>query len=144
MPLAPDRGACVGSALIDFGPAREGGLHIFRVERRVGIEGVETAAAHIGKLVHQHIAHRAQFAVIARFAQDSGGGITAPVAEGGEIDFDEVEAFEMRDQIARIVARLDADGGGVRLVEKRIDWDCRVRVARPAARGRRRSSFGFY
>ena len=127
MPLAPDRRACVGSALIDFGPAREGGLHIFRVERRVGIEGVETAAAHIGELVHQHIAHRAQFAVVARLAQDSGGGIAAPVAESGEIDFDEVEAFEMRDQIARIVARLDADGGGVRLVEEGVHRDGGVR-----------------
>ncbi len=33
----------------------------------------------------------------------------------------------MRDQIARIVARLDADGGGVRLVEEGVHRDGGVR-----------------
>ena len=34
---------------------------------------------------------------------------------------DQIQAFEMGDQLARIVARLDANGGGVGLVEEGID-----------------------
>ena len=76
--------------MIDFGPACEGSLDILGVERRVGIEGVEPAPAHIGKLVDENVAHRAQFAIIARFAQDAGRAVAPPVAEGGEIDLDQV------------------------------------------------------
>jgi hypothetical protein len=62
------------------------------------------------RLVQQDVAHRAQFAGIAVFAQDARRRIAAPVGEGGEVHLDEAEPAKMRQQDARIVARFDPHG----------------------------------
>jgi hypothetical protein len=104
--------------LIDLGPGVEGGLGLDRVQHGGGGDGVEADAAQVGQHVHADVAHGAQFAGVARLAQDAGRGEAAPVGEGGEGHLHQRQAVEMGQQVARILARLDADGGGVGVFAK--------------------------
>jgi hypothetical protein len=120
----PDRAAAIDRLLIDFGPGGKGRLGRFGADRLVGRE-IEPAAAHVRKLVEQHIAHGAQFAGIAALAQRAGRGIAAPVGKRGK--FTSISARRSRWGSSQgIVARLDADGRGIALRAKGIHGDGRI------------------
>ena len=70
MPQRPDRRAPVRGFLVDVGKAAERALDRGGIERLVGRETVEAAATHRHDLVDQHVARRAQLALVARLAQD--------------------------------------------------------------------------
>ena len=110
-------------------PALQRILNRLRRNRPIRLERIEAAAAHIVELVCQHIAHGAQFALIASFAQNPCGGIAAPVAEHREVHFHQPDMRQMRDQVAGIIARLDPHGFGIGLVEEgdEIEIDIRAR-----------------
>ena len=57
------------------------------------------------------------------FAQQAGGGVAATVIEAGEVHLHQAQAGKVGQKISRVVARLDAHGGGIGLIEKRIDGD---------------------
>jgi hypothetical protein len=69
----PDRLAAIDDGrLIDIVPTREGGLGGFGIDLLVGREGVKAAALQVAEHVGGNVAHRAQFALVARLAQDTG------------------------------------------------------------------------
>ena len=75
------------------------------------------------KLIDQNISNRAQFAGVARFAQNTRRGIAAPVGKAWKVDFHQRQPIKIGQQRARIVTRLDPDGGGVGLIAAGIDGD---------------------
>ena len=126
MPLGPDRRAAIGGGLIDVCIAAKGGLGVSRIQRDIGREGIEPAATHERDLIDQHVSHGAQFAGVAGLAQDPGRRIAAPVAEYGEVHFDQPDPVEVRQEVARVVTRLQPDGGGIGLLAKGIDGDAGI------------------
>lgn len=94
------------------------------VDRGFGREGVEAAAAQVRDLVDEHVARRAKFAPVARLAQDARGGIAATVAIGREADLDQRELFEVGEQRARVLARLQPHRARVGLAgEEAVECD---------------------
>src|SRR3989344_11337 len=122
MPLRPDRGDAVAGLLVEFGEKALGRLHIVRVERLARREAVEATAAQEDELVDQHIADRAQFALVSGFAQDLCAGKAASVAEARKVHLDKAKLIELRKKCARVLAWLDAHrsriGAGRKLGER--------------------------
>src|SRR5688572_17353233 len=119
----PNRHGIVGGVLIDVRIAVERGFRLGRVDRRIGGEAVEPAAAHEPQQVEQDVAGRLDLAVIARLAQNARRGEAAAIAELGKVDLDQAHAVKRGDQQADVVARLDPNRVGVRLAEERLEAD---------------------
>ena len=101
-------------------------LHVRRIERHVGREAVEAAAAHEVDQVHQHVAGRLDLAGVAHLAQDARAREAAAVAELRKVDLNQPHPLEMRAEAAHVVAGLDAYGVRVRLVQEGIEADRRL------------------
>jgi len=106
-----------------FGPAAQPRLDIGRVQILFGREAVEAAALEIANLIDQNIALCAQFAGIARLAQNARRRIAAAVAEFREGDLDQFQPIQMRDQRACVLIGFEPHRGRVRLVEKGVEGD---------------------
>ena len=116
MPQLPHGHRIISRTLIDIWIPRQHGLRDGRIDRLGRCETVKTAAAHERNLIDQDVALCAQLASVTSFTEDTRGRVAAAVAKAGESDFDQSDAFEMRDQFARVVACLDADCICVRLI----------------------------
>ncbi len=126
MAFGPDGLASVRSRLVDVRPTIECVFGIDGVECLFGSEAIEPAAAQMAELVDENRADRAELALVARLAQDPRRGIAATVAERGEVDFHQPYPIEVGQQDPCIVARFQADGGGIGLLAERIDGNGRI------------------
>src|SRR3546814_2531650 len=104
-PKLPERNGAVGGMLIDMLVTAQARIDIGTVERRLRREAVDTAAAHEEDQIDPHVAFGADFAFIARLAQDTRGGEAAAVAKPGDAPFDQLAAVQHRDPPPRVLAR---------------------------------------
>src|SRR3546814_12677433 len=106
MPQLPDRHGAVGGMLIDMLVTAQARIDIGTVERRLRREAVDTAAAHEEDQIDQPVALGADFAFIARLAQDTRGGDAAAVAKPGDAQFDQLYAVTHRAQTPPVPPRV--------------------------------------